>query len=159
MAKPEPVEVSVEIKAKTASAFLVSDGTVDVWIPFSLIDEESTLDQEAQVGETGDLLIRSPKTNPNKDIWHLVPASRMVVSFGTVGHSKPELPSPQAFFPVSRKGKVPAELAVPLTILTKGFISSTVLPQELILGTRNHCLFSQNRHEPSLAIARLSFRR
>lgn len=57
MARSEPVEVSVEVKAKTASAFLVSDGSVDVWIPFSLIDEESTLDQEAKVGDTGELLI------------------------------------------------------------------------------------------------------
>jgi len=52
MAK-EYVEVTVELKAATGAAVLVSDGAVEVWLPLSEIENTEELDDVSR----GDVLV------------------------------------------------------------------------------------------------------
>jgi len=53
----EPVEVDVEVIRRSDAALLVNDGNVEVWIPFSLILEDSEIDRTSDVGDDGVLII------------------------------------------------------------------------------------------------------
>ena len=53
----EPVEVDVEVVGKSENALQVSDGDTTTWIPISLIDEDSDINGESDVGASGTLTL------------------------------------------------------------------------------------------------------
>lgn len=53
----EPTEIDVEVIGKTEKALEVSDGDTKAWIPFSIIDEDSGITEDSEIGESGTLII------------------------------------------------------------------------------------------------------
>ena len=52
-----PVEIFVDVVAKTDSALLVSDGDTEAWVGFGLIHEDSTITEDSGIGESGAIII------------------------------------------------------------------------------------------------------
>lgn len=50
-------EIDVEVVARGEAALLVTDGDTKGWVPFSLIDDESDIDEKSSGGDTGTLII------------------------------------------------------------------------------------------------------
>ena len=58
MGKSEtPVEIDVQVLKMRDEAMLVTDGRNEVWIPFSLLDEDSEIGMDAEEGEQGQITI------------------------------------------------------------------------------------------------------
>jgi len=55
-------EIDVEILEHRDNAMLVTDGDVEGWVLYKLIDpEESSLDEDSEIGETGTIAIPEEK--------------------------------------------------------------------------------------------------
>lgn len=59
MSDEETIDVYVQVKAKKegGAAFLVTEGSVEAWIPYSLLQEGSELDAQSQPGDEGVIII------------------------------------------------------------------------------------------------------
>jgi hypothetical protein len=53
----EPVEITVQILKIGDEAMLVTDGKTEAWVPYSLLDEDSELDDMADEGDQGLIVI------------------------------------------------------------------------------------------------------
>jgi hypothetical protein len=54
----ETVEIDVDLIHHHNDAMLVSDGDIEVWVPYSLVDEdESTITRQSKAGESGTVVI------------------------------------------------------------------------------------------------------
>lgn len=56
MARPK-AECEVTVVRQGDAAVLVTDGTVERWVPFSLIDEDSEIDENSDPEDEGILVI------------------------------------------------------------------------------------------------------
>jgi hypothetical protein len=57
MSRNSKTEVDVEVLRVSQAALLVTDGDQEVWIPFSLIDDDSDITAESEAGDSGTLII------------------------------------------------------------------------------------------------------
>jgi len=55
--RDDVVEIDVEVEAHGKKAIKVTDGTNHVWVPYSLIDDDSEVHQKTPVGVTAILVI------------------------------------------------------------------------------------------------------
>jgi hypothetical protein len=53
MGSSEPTEIYVEIKVMSAAAMLATDGDIEAWVPFSLLQDDSELTCDSTVGTQG----------------------------------------------------------------------------------------------------------
>jgi hypothetical protein len=53
----ETAEIDVEVVATRETAIMVTDGDVKVWIPHSLIHEDSSITADSEKGDSGTLVI------------------------------------------------------------------------------------------------------
>jgi len=50
-------EINVPVKRHGEAALLVTDGDAEGWVAYSLINDESDITKDSDVGETGTLII------------------------------------------------------------------------------------------------------
>ena len=53
MGSSEPTEIYVEIKVMSAAAMLATDGDIEAWVPFSLLQDDSELTRDSPIGAQG----------------------------------------------------------------------------------------------------------